>query len=76
MAQRKHRPVNDNAPAPPEVQITEREDAPGVWTVEAIDWASEGEIYQAIFAGPDAEQRARDYARFAYGLGEGGVPNH
>lgn len=34
------------------------------WTVEAI--GSDGEIYQAIFAGPDAERRAREYARFKY----------
>lgn len=34
------------------------------WTVEAI--GSDGEIYQAIFAGPEAEKRAREYARFKY----------
>ena len=30
------------------------------WVVEAI--GSHGEVYVAIFAGPDAEQRAREYA--------------
>lgn len=37
---------------------------PSAWTVEAI--GDDGEIYQAIFAGPDAEKRAREYARFKY----------
>lgn len=36
------------------------------WTVEAI--GSDGEIYQAIFVGPDAESRAREYARLKYGV--------
>jgi hypothetical protein len=35
---------------------------PGDWRVEAIDHASEGECYIAIFTGPRAEERAREYA--------------
>lgn len=31
------------------------------WVVEAI--GSDGEIYKADFSGPDAERRAREYAR-------------
>ena len=48
------------------VEIAERKDAPGAWTVEAID--SDGGIEQAIFAGPKARDRAERYARFQYGL--------
>lgn len=68
MAQRKPRPVNDNAPLGIEVEVVELKSAPGQWLVEAIDFGSEGEIYRAIFSGPMAEQRARDYARLTYGL--------
>ena len=39
---------------------------PAAFTVEAI--GSDGEIYQALFAGPDAEQRAYRYARQEYGF--------
>jgi hypothetical protein len=34
---------------------------PNDWHVEAIDTKS-GDIFQAVFAGPDAEDRAREYA--------------
>lgn len=46
------------------VAIEERRDTPGAWTVEAI--GSDGEIYQAIFLGPQAERRAHEYARLKY----------
>jgi hypothetical protein len=68
MAVKKTRPNNDNEPQGFEVGIVEVKDAPGEWLVEAIDHGSEGEIYRAIFAGPMAEQRARAYAAFTYGL--------
>jgi hypothetical protein len=48
-----------------EVEIAERKDAPGAWTVEAID--SDGGIEQAIFAGPKSRERAEAYASFQYG---------
>lgn len=32
------------------------------WVVEAIDYASEGEIYAATFSGPEAQQCAEEYA--------------
>lgn len=48
------------------VDITQILDSPGVWTVEAI--GQDGEIYQAIFAGPTSEIRAREYASLKYGL--------
>lgn len=68
MAQRKLRPINDNEPLGVEVGIVEVRDAPGDWLVEAIDHGSDGEIYRTIFAGPMAEQRARDYALLTYGV--------
>ncbi|MDO9384059.1 MAG: hypothetical protein Q7T86_14490 [Hyphomicrobiaceae bacterium] len=46
------------------IDISERTEAPGVWTVEAI--GADGEIYQATFAGPDAEARTREYAAWKY----------
>lgn len=68
MAARKPKPINDNEPLGVEVGIVEVRDVPGEWLVEAIDHGSEGEIYRTIFAGPMAEQRARDYARLTYGV--------
>jgi hypothetical protein len=46
------------------IEIAERTDAMGVWTVEAT--GPDGEIYQATFAGPDAEARTREYAAWKY----------
>jgi|GEM_PF-3488989 len=68
MAKRKVKPVNDNEPLGFEVGVVEIKSAPGEWLVEAIDHGSEGEVYRTIFAGPMAEQRARDYALLTYGL--------
>lgn len=47
-----------------DIEVAERIDNPGTWTVEAI--GSDGEIYQALFMGPDAEERAREYAEMKY----------
>ena len=46
-------------------EVAERTDSPGVWTVEAI--GPDGEIHQALFAGPYAKSRASEYADFKYG---------
>lgn len=35
---------------------------PGDWRVEAIDFENEGAVYVTIFSGPDARERAEDYA--------------
>jgi hypothetical protein len=35
---------------------------PGDWRVEAIDHDNEGQIYVAIFSGPEAQERAEEYA--------------
>ena len=47
-----------------EVNIAPRRGAPGAWNVEAID--ADGSIEQAIFAGPNAERRARRYMECVY----------
>ena len=36
---------------------------PDEYRVEGIDHDREGVVYVAIFSGPEAEQRAREYAR-------------
>lgn len=51
-----------------EVSVVERKDQPGVWTVEAIDMEGDGAIFQALFVGPEAQERAKEYARFKYGV--------
>lgn len=48
------------------VEVFERKGQPGVWSVETI--GSDGEIYQAIFIGPEAKKRATEYAAFKYGV--------
>jgi hypothetical protein len=62
--------ANDNDPRGVEVEIAERSDLPGMWTVEAVDTGSEGEIYQALFTGPKAKERAYEYALLKYGIGK------
>ena len=34
------------------------------WRVEGIDYDSDGQIYVAIFCGPQAKERAKEYARW------------
>lgn len=53
-----------------EVEIGERRDTPGAWTVEAIETGGDGAVFQAIFIGPEAEQRAREYAAFKFPEGD------
>ena len=48
-------------------EVVEDRHSPGMWRVEAVDYGpplgdGEGEIYVAIFSGPNAEGRAREYA--------------
>ncbi len=47
-----------------DVTIAERELTRSVWDVEAID--TDGGVEQAIFLGPKAEERAREYASRRY----------
>lgn len=37
------------------------------WRVEGIDYDNEGQCYVAIFSGPGAKERAKEYARFKNG---------
>jgi hypothetical protein len=37
---------------------------PGAWRVEAINFNGDGEVYVAIFAGPDSRERASEYAEW------------
>lgn len=41
-------------------EVAESQHTPGEFVVEAV--GQDGEVYVAIFAGPDAEARAREYA--------------
>jgi hypothetical protein len=40
------------------------------WRVEAINQEGDGEVFVAIFSGPDAEARAREYADWKNGIRE------
>lgn len=51
-----------------DVSVVERTDQRGVWSVEAIADDEDGSVYQAHFHGPAAEERAREYASFKYGV--------
>ncbi len=53
------------APAIESVSVAEAEEVPGCWVVDACD--SDNALLRAVFDGPDAEQRAREYARWKYG---------
>ena len=52
-------------PAIESVSVAEAEEVPGCWVVDARD--SDSALLRAIFDGPEAEQRARGYARWKYG---------
>lgn len=39
----------------------------GEYRVEGIDYGSDGQIYIAIFSGPQAKERAEEYGRFKNG---------
>ncbi len=45
-----------------EYEVIESKHVPGEWIVEAINYDGEGEVYSAIFSGPDAKVRAEEYA--------------
>ncbi len=52
-------------PAIESVSVAEAEEVPGCWVVDARD--SDNALLRAVFDGPEAEQRAREYARWKYG---------
>ena len=45
-----------------EYEITEDREYPGVYRVEAVNHAGDGEIYTAVFYGPRSKERAEEYA--------------
>ena len=47
-----------------EYEVVKTKGAMATWQVEAIDYDNEGIIYFALFSGPAAEKRAREYAAF------------
>ena len=42
--------------------VLESKDVPGEWRTEAIDMDHEGECLVTIFSGPEARERADEYA--------------
>jgi hypothetical protein len=44
-----------------QVELVERVDHPGVWSVEAVD--HDGGVEQTMFYGPDAHERAAAYEK-------------
>jgi hypothetical protein len=53
------------APAIESISVSEAEEVAGCWVVDAVD--SDNALLRAVFDGPDAENRAREYARWKYG---------
>jgi hypothetical protein len=53
------------SPAIDSVSVSEAEEVAGCWIVDACD--SDNALFRAVFDGPDAEKRAREYARWKYG---------
>ena len=47
-------------------EVVERKDTPGAWGVEAINPSGDGEIFMAVFYGPDAHNLALEYAGAKY----------
>ncbi len=55
-------------PSPRRLSTSVKEDAtsPGMWRVEAVDYARGGIAELTVFVGGAAEQRARAYAQWMY----------
>ena len=47
-------------------EVVERADTSDAWGVEAINTSDDGEIYMAVFYGPDAKDLAVEYAGVKY----------
>ncbi len=52
-------------PAIESVSVAEAEEVSGCWVVDAHD--SDNALFRTVFDGPEAEHRAREYARWKYG---------
>jgi hypothetical protein len=51
------------------VKVEEVKGRPGVWCVDTM--SPDGEIYQAMFSGAEAQARAIEYAKMKYGFKQG-----
>jgi hypothetical protein len=65
-------PLEENsAPEPREIimewKCFEDKRIPGQWRVEGLDFEDEGNVYVTIFAGPEAQDRAEEYAALKNG---------
>ena len=52
-----------------EYEVVQTDGVPDEYRVEGIDYESEGECYVAIFSGPNAKERAEEYAALKSGSG-------
>jgi hypothetical protein len=53
-----------------EVALIANDTVPLTWSVEAINSDGDGGIDLTIFSGPAAELRAREYAKWKYGISQ------
>jgi hypothetical protein len=51
-----------------EIALVLRTTVPATWSVEAMEEGNDGAVEMAQFSGPCAEQRAREYAIWKYGV--------
>jgi hypothetical protein len=51
-----------------EVALIASYTVPLTWSVEAVNSDGDGGVDVTIFSGPTAEQRAREYVRWKYGV--------
>lgn len=51
-----------------EVNLVAHTTVPISWSVEAINVDGDGGVDVTIFSGPSSEDRAREYARWKYGV--------
>jgi hypothetical protein len=54
-------------------EVLQDPDNPAEWRAEAIDEAGDGQCYVVVFSGPQAEERAREYAQWKNKTGYKGV---
>ena len=45
-------------------EVAQSRDVRDEYVVEGIDYENDGQIYGALFNGPQAKERAEEYARF------------
>jgi hypothetical protein len=50
-----------------QIEVVQCAESVSDWRVEAIDFDNEGIIHVTCFSGPDAKERAAEYASWKYG---------